>query len=137
MQPKTVTKRKFRCIVVDDSNFARKRISKAVAAIGGEVIGEAVNGREAIDLFAKVRPEIVLMDITMPEMDGIETLKHILAKDPEAKVIMVSSVGHKEMVWKAMRIGAKHFIGKPFTPTYALEVISSVLEGGEQCATSS
>ena len=129
--------RKFRCIIVDDSNFARQRIGRAISAIGGDIAGEASNGRDAIDLYLKTRPELVFMDITMPEMDGIETLRGILAKDSDAKVIMVSSLGHKEMVWKAICIGAKHFISKPFTPSYAWEVISSVLEGGEKCATSS
>jgi two-component system chemotaxis response regulator CheY len=96
---------------------------------GGNIVGEAGNGREAVDLYLKLRPDLVVMDITMPELDGVEALRRIMAQDREARVIMVSSVGHKEMVWKAICLGAKSFVTKPFTPEYAGLVIHDVISG--------
>ncbi len=118
----------FTCLVADDSEFARRSISKVVSLIGGKVIGEAKNGLEAIDLYSSLQPDLVLMDITMPELDGIETLQRIMEKDRNARVIIVSSLGHKEMIWKAICLGAKHFFTKPYTPDYAGMIIRSVLE---------
>lgn len=119
----------FRCLVADDSEFARSNVARVVAKLGGAVVGEASSGHEAVALFRTLRPDLVLLDITMPELDGVEALREIRALDAEAKVIMVSSLGHKDMVWKAMQLGAKHFITKPFTPEYAGLVIASVLAG--------
>jgi two-component system chemotaxis response regulator CheY len=117
----------FTCLVADDSLFARKNIGKVVSRIGGRVIGEAKNGREAIELYAQLNPDLVLMDITMPELDGIEALRKIREKDNGARVIIVSSIGHKEMMWKAICLGAKHFFSKPYTPDYAAMIIKAVL----------
>lgn len=130
--------RTFQCLVADDSDFARKNMGKVVDMSGGSVIAEAKNGREAVDLYFKHHPDLVLLDITMPEMDGVDTLQKIIEGDCNAKVIMVSSVGHKEMVWKAICMGAKHFVTKPFSPSYASMVVQSVLKGSageKQCAT--
>lgn len=120
----------FRCVVADDSEFARLSIARVVVDLGGTVVAEAGSGREAVELFGRLRPDLVLLDITMPVLDGIEALRQIRQLDEGAKVIIVSSLGHKEMVWKAIRLGAKHFITKPFTPDYACLVIRSVLDGG-------
>lgn len=122
----------FTCIVADDSEFARKNIGKIVSHIGGKVVGEAKNGREAIELYFSLNPDLVLMDITMPELDGIETLKRIVEIDKNARVVIVSSLGHKEMVWKAICLGARHFFTKPYTPDYAATIIKSVLEKGKE-----
>jgi two-component system chemotaxis response regulator CheY len=122
----------FRCLVADDSEFARKNISKIVSIIGGQVIGEAKNGIEALELYFKLSPDLVLMDITMPELDGIETLRRIMEKDKDAKVIVVSALGHKEIVWKAICFGAKHFFTKPYSPDYATMVIKSVLKNEKE-----
>ena len=130
--------RTFQCLVADDSDFARKNMEKVIAMSGGSVIAEAKNGKEAVDLYFKHHPDLVLLDITMPEMDGVDTLQKIIEGDSKAKVIMVSSVGHKEMVWKAICMGAKHFVTKPFSPSYAIMVVKSVVngrQGAEQCAT--
>jgi two-component system chemotaxis response regulator CheY len=108
--------------------FARKNIARIVSGIGGNVIGEARNGTEAVDLYFKLAPDIVFLDITMPELDGVETLRRIIEKDSNAKVIIVSSIGHKEMVWKAICLGAKHYITKPYNPSYAGMVIKSVIK---------
>jgi two-component system chemotaxis response regulator CheY len=130
--------REFKCLIADDSAFARKNIANIVSTMGGTVVGEAVNGLEAVDQYFELSPDVVLLDITMPELDGVETLRRIMAKDDTAKVIIVSSIGHKEMVWKAITIGAKHFISKPFEANYAISIIRSVLKNGKEggsCAT--
>lgn len=119
----------FRCLVADDSEFARGNISRVIEKLGGTVVGAAGSGQEAVSLYGRLHPDLVLLDITMPELDGVEALRRILDLDGAAKVIMVSSLGHKEMVWRAMRLGARHFITKPFTSEYAALVIRSVLAG--------
>lgn len=118
----------FTCLVADDSEFARRSITKVVSLIGGKVVGEAKNGLEALELYSALRPDLVLMDITMPELDGIETLRRIMEGDKEARVIIVSSLGHKEMIWKAICLGARHFFTKPYSPDYAGTIIKSVLK---------
>jgi two-component system chemotaxis response regulator CheY len=125
----------FRCLIADDSMFARKNIARIVSGIGGNVIGEARNGTEAVDLYFKLAPVIVFLDINLPELDGVVTLRRIIEKDSNAKVIIVSSIGHKEMVWKAICLGAKHYITKPYNPSYAGMVIKSVIKqenGGQE-----
>ena len=126
----------FRCLIADDSMFARKHIGKIVSVLGGEVVGEATNGKEAVELYFSLRPDLVLLDITMPELDGVDTLRKILEGDRNAKVIMVSSIGHREMVYKAISLGAKHFVTKPYEPDYAGMIIRSILNrenGGSPC----
>jgi two-component system chemotaxis response regulator CheY len=127
----------FRCLIADDSMFARKHIGKIVSIIGGEVVGEATNGKEAVELYFRLHPDLVLLDITMPELDGVDALRAILEGDRNARVIMVSSIGHREMVYKAISLGAKHFVTKPYEPDYASMIIKSILnrENGESlCA---
>ena len=121
-------KQAFTCLIADDSEFARKNIAKVVSMVGGNIIGEAKNGAEAVDLYFKLNPDILLLDITMPQLDGIATLAKIMEKDKDARIIIVSSTGHKEMVWKAMCTGAKHFITKPYRPDYASMIIMDVVE---------
>jgi two-component system chemotaxis response regulator CheY len=122
----------FNCLIADDSAFARKNIGNIVSMLGGVVVGEATNGNEAVSLYFELIPDLVLLDITMPELDGVETLRRIMLKDDSAKVIIVSSIGHKEMVWKAITLGAKHFITKPFNEGYARTIIQSVLQNGKE-----
>lgn len=125
----------FRCLIADDSAFARSNMAKTISTAGGNVVGEAANGIEAVDLYCRLKPDLVLLDITMPELDGVETLRKIMENDKEAKVIIVSSLGHKEMVWKAICLGAKSFITKPYKPGYVAMIIRSILEikaGGQQ-----
>lgn len=119
--------RRFSCIIADDSKFARLNIGKVVSATGGYIVGEASNGIEAVELFNRLHPDLVFLDITMPELDGLDTLRRIMEVDKSAKVIMVSSLGHKEMLWKAMCLGANHYITKPFKPGYARMIIESVV----------
>jgi two-component system chemotaxis response regulator CheY len=128
----------FKCLVADDSAYARKNIATIIAQMGGSVAAEAVNGQEAVELYAALHPDLVLLDITMPVLDGVETLRRIMEHDKDAKVIVVSSIGHKEMVWKAICLGARSFVTKPYSADYAAMMIKEVLEngqGGAACAT--
>ena len=125
-------RKEFRCLVADDSAFARKNISQVLEKLGGSVVGEASNGLEALALYGTLHPDLVLLDITMPQLDGVETLRQIIEQDKNARVIMVSSIGHKEMVWKAICLGAKSFVTKPYDPDYAGMIIQEVVDkGGE------
>jgi len=109
-------------LVADDAMFMRNRTSKLLTANGYEVV-EAANGEEAVKLYFEEKPDVVLMDITMPEMDGIEALKQLRAKDPDAKVIIVTAMGQKSMVLEAIKAGARDFIVKPFDPDKLLEAV--------------
>jgi two-component system chemotaxis response regulator CheY len=102
-------------LLVDDAAFMRMRCSKLLKENGYEV-GEAENGQEAINKYRSFRPDLVLMDITMPVMDGIAATKEIKALDPNAKVVMVSALGQQTMVIEAIKAGAKDFVVKPFEP---------------------
>ncbi len=130
--PDTI-KKEFRCLIADDSAFARRNISAVLEKLGGNVVGEASNGLEAVSLYGALRPDLVLLDITMPQLDGVETLRRIMEQDKNAQVIIVSSVGHKEMVWKAISLGAKSFVTKPFDAAYAGRIIGEVVgrNGGD------
>ena len=125
--------KQFRCLIADDSAFARRNIATVLEKLGGNVVGEASNGLEALALFDALHPDLVLLDITMPRLDGVETLRKIIEQDKKARVIMVSSIGHKEMVWKAICLGAKSFVTKPYDPDYAGMIIKEVVDkkGGE------
>lgn len=124
----TVAGQKYRFLIVDDSVFARKNMAKVVEMIGGVVIGEATTGKEGIEQYFKLKPDMVIMDVSMPEMEGLEALAKIKEKDMEARVIIVSSLGYQELVKKALSLGAKHFISKPFDPVKAAEIIKFVLK---------
>jgi two-component system chemotaxis response regulator CheY len=117
----------LRYLVVDDSVFARKNIAKMVETFGGEIAGEAGDGLTAITEYDRARPDVVLMDITMPQMEGIEAAERIIRNDPEARVIMVSSVGYQENIVAALQKGAKHFVQKPVKPEVLYEVIKYVM----------
>jgi len=116
-----------RYLVVDDSVFARKNISKLVQQFGGEVAGEANNGVEAIAEYDRIQPDLVLMDITMPQMEGIEAAERIVRQHSAARIVMVSSVGYQENVVAALQKGAKHFVQKPVKPEVLYEVVKYVL----------
>lgn len=114
-------------LIVDDAAFMRMMIKDILTKNGFEVAGEAENGITAIEKYKDIRPDLVTMDITMPEMDGIAAVKEILAFDPEAKVIMCSAMGQQAMVIDAIQAGAKDFIVKPFQPERVIEAVSKAL----------
>ena len=116
-----------RVLVVDDAAFMRKMLTDALSAGGHEVVGEAGNGIEAIERFQELRPELVTLDITMPEKDGLEALQEIMAIDPNAKVVMCSALGQESKVLESIKLGAKDFVVKPFEPQRVLSAIDKAL----------
>jgi two-component system, chemotaxis family, chemotaxis protein CheY len=116
-----------RVLIVDDAAFMRMMIKDILEKNGFEILGEANNGLKAVELYKKDRPDVVTMDITMPDMDGIEAVKAIKAFDPSAKIIMCSAMGQQTMVMDAIRAGARDFIVKPFQPDRVLEAIRKVV----------
>ena len=116
-----------RVLVVDDAVFMRMTIRKMIEPEGYEVAGEAGNGVEAVHRYMDIQPDVVLLDITMPEMNGIDALKRIKEFDPKAKVIMCSAMGQQVMVAQAIQSGAKDFVVKPFEKDRVLAAIKRVL----------
>lgn len=116
-----------RVLVVDDAAFMRMMIKDILTKNGYDVVGEAVDGNQAVDKFQELHPDLVTMDITMPEMDGIEALKAIRGIDANAKVVMCSAMGQQAMVIDAIQAGARDFVVKPFQADRVLESIRKVL----------
>lgn len=114
-------------LIVDDAAFMRMMLKDILSKNGFEVCGEAPNGLKAVELYNAEKPDIVTMDITMPEMDGIQAVKQIRSTDPGAKIIMCSAMGQQAMVMEAIKSGARDFIVKPFQPERVLEAIKKVL----------
>ena len=117
-----------RVLIVDDALIMRKMIGKIVEEAGHIIVGEAKNGEEAVAMYEKNLPDVVTMDITMPEMDGIEALTRIMSYDRKAKVIMVSALGQQHKVMEALDHGAKGYILKPITGDKILSVINQLME---------
>ena len=116
----------LKIVVVDDTLFMRTLLKRMLQDVGHEVVGEAGNGLEAIKAVRRLKPDIVTMDITMPDMNGIVAVKEILAIYPEMKIIMVSAMGQQAMVVDAIKNGAKDFIVKPFEKSRIVEAIKNV-----------
>lgn len=114
-------------LVVDDAAFMRMMLRDILVRGGYEIVGEAENGNRAVELYKELGPDIVTMDITMPELDGITALKEIRALDPNAVVIMCSAMGQQALVIDAIEEGAKDFIVKPFQPERVLESIKKAV----------
>ena len=115
-----------RILIVDDAEFLRVRISKMLIGNGHQVI-EANNGLVAVNTYKTEHPDVVLMDITMPEMDGLQALKEIRAFDPKAKVVMLTALGQESVVLEAIKSGARDFVVKPFEPDRVLNAIRKTL----------
>lgn len=114
-------------LLVDDAAFMRKMISDTLSKNGYTELYEAVDGADAVAKFGEIGPDLVIMDITMPNMDGLEALKAIRAQDGNANVVMCSAMGQEGMVMDAVRSGAKDFIVKPFKPDRVLKTVTSIL----------
>jgi two-component system chemotaxis response regulator CheY len=123
-----------RYLIVDDSVFARKNLAKMVESFGGQVVGEAGDGVMAISEYARLTPDIVLMDITMPQMEGIEAAERIVRDHPGARIVMVSSVGYQENIVAALQRGARHFVQKPVKAEVLYEVIKYVMRDEQSAA---
>ncbi|WP_102692654.1 response regulator [Rummeliibacillus pycnus] len=116
-----------RILIVDDAAFMRMMIKDILTKNGFEVVGEAGDGAQAVEKYSELKPDLVTMDITMPEMDGIAALKEIKQKDPGAIIIMCSAMGQQAMVIDAIQAGAKDFIVKPFQADRVIEAIQKAL----------
>jgi two-component system chemotaxis response regulator CheY len=116
-----------RVLVVDDAAFMRKMVGDALVKGGHEVVGEAGNGVEAISQFQALKPDLLTLDITMPEKDGLAALAGIMAADPSAKVVMCSALGQESKVLEAIKLGAKDFVVKPFQPDRVIEAVGKAL----------
>ena len=114
-------------LICDDAAFMRMMIKDILTKNGYNIAGEAENGQKAVEKYAELKPDLVLMDITMPEMDGIEALKRIMAADPSASVIMCSAMGQQAMVIESIQSGAKDFIVKPFQADRVIEAVQKVV----------
>ncbi len=118
-----------RILIADDALFMRATLKKTLIGGGHEVVFEAENGAIAVAQYQTLAPELVMLDITMPEMDGIEALKQIMAANSEAKVIICSALGQENKVREAISAGARDYIVKPFNPEKLLAAVARVLQG--------
>ncbi|MEC2077167.1 response regulator [Metabacillus fastidiosus] len=116
-----------RILIVDDAKFMRMTLSNILNKGSYEVAGEAQNGMEAVEMYRELKPDLVTMDVTMPEKNGVEALKEIKEEFPDAKIIMCSAIGQQKMVVEAIEAGAKDFIVKPFDESRVIEAITRVL----------
>ena len=116
-----------RVLVCDDANVMRTKISDILSGAGYEVVGEAESGVQAIERYRELRPDLVTMDIVMPDMGGIDAVREIMKQDPGARVLMCSAMGQQALVVEAIQAGAKDFVVKPFQPSRVLEAVHRVL----------
>ena len=116
-----------RVLVVDDAAFMRKMVSDALAKGGHEVVGEAGNGVEAVARFQELKPDLMTLDITMPEKDGLTALAEIVAADPSARVVMCSALGQEAKVLEAIKLGGKEFVVEQFQPDRVIEADGKAL----------
>ncbi|MFZ5623016.1 MAG: response regulator [Gemmatimonadota bacterium] len=114
-------------LVCDDAIFMRTMISDILTGAGFEVIGEAETGLQAVEKYRELRPDLVTMDIVMPDMGGIDAVREICKFDPDAKILMCSAMGQQALVVEAIQAGAKDFVVKPFQPSRVLEAVQRVL----------
>ena len=114
-------------LIADDAVFMRTMLRQIIEDMDWSVVGEAADGREAIAQYRKLQPDLVLLDITMPTLDGNEALKNILAEDPRAQVVMITALGQKDQVLEAIKTGARDFIIKPFDQDRVTETLQGIL----------
>ncbi len=114
-------------LVCDDAVFMRTMIGDILTQAGLDVVGEAESGQEAVKKYKELRPDLVTMDIIMPEMGGIEAVKKITQLDPSARILMCSAMGQQALVQEALQAGARDFVVKPFQPSRVLEAVQRVL----------
>ena len=116
-----------RIMLVDDSDFARNMLRDILSKQGYDIVGEARNGSEAVEKYNQIKPDLVTMDIAMPELNGIDALNKIMAINPEAKIIIISSANSREIVKHAVQDGALDFVVKPFPKDRLLKAIDKAL----------
>jgi two-component system, chemotaxis family, chemotaxis protein CheY len=113
-------------LIVDDAEFLRVRLTKMLDADGFQVF-QAENGLKAVEVYKQIHPDVVLMDVTMPEMDGLTALKEIMKSDPKARVVMLTALGQESVVLEAVKSGARDFIVKPFEHDRVMKAIGKLL----------
>lgn len=116
-------------LIVDDISFVRKTLSEILSQAHYQVVGEAADGSEAIELYMKLRPDIVTMDVVMPQMSGIDATRKILKADKKAKIVIISAMGQENLVMEAIDVGAKDYILKPFSSEDVLKTVERTLMG--------
>ena len=116
-----------RILVVDDAAFMRKMVKDALSGAGHEVVGEAGDGVEAVARYHELRPDLMTLDITMPEKDGLAALADIMGSDPSARVVMCSALGQETKVVQALKLGAKDFVVKPFQADRVVDAVAKAL----------
>lgn len=121
---------KVRILAIDDSLVTLKILKKTLKDTEFEIVGEVTSGEEGLVKFDELKPDLVLLDIIMPGMDGIQTLENLVEKDPNVKAVMVSSMGAKEKVMESLEKGAKNFVMKPYEKGTLIEVLKKVLNEG-------
>lgn len=114
-------------LVCDDAIFMRTMINDILSQAGFEVVGEAETGLQAVEKYQQLKPDLVTMDIVMPDMGGIDAVREIIKVDPEARILMCSAMGQQALVVEAIQAGAKDFVVKPFQPSRVLEAVQRVL----------
>jgi len=119
----------FKLLIVDDSNIMRRRIERSQQVDELQVVGTAANGFEALELFRRTDPDVITMDLTMPQMDGIQCIEQIVALKPEVRILVVSALADKATAVEAMEKGANGFLNKPFTDRQLNEAIAELLRG--------
>ncbi len=114
-------------LVCDDAIFMRTMISDILSQAGYQIVGEAESGAQAVQKYRELKPELVTMDIVMPDMSGIEAVREICKEDPDAKILMCSAMGQQALVVEAIQAGAKDFVVKPFQPSRVLEAVQRLM----------
>ncbi|AFM42699.1 response regulator with CheY-like receiver, AAA-type ATPase, and DNA-binding domains [Desulfosporosinus acidiphilus SJ4] len=115
-------------MIVDDAAFMRMMLKDILTKNGVTVVGEAENGAIAVEKYMELQPNLTIMDITMPEMDGLQAVKEIIKRDPKARIIMCSAMGQQSMVIEAIQSGAKDFVVKPFQAERVIEAVTKALK---------
>ena len=114
-------------LICDDAGFMRTMIGEILTGAGYRVVGEAETGVEAVERYRQLHPDLVTMDIVMPEMGGIDAVREIVREDPSARILMCSAMGQQPLVIEAIQAGARDFVVKPFQPSRVLEAVQRVL----------
>ncbi|MCD4783074.1 MAG: response regulator [Candidatus Eremiobacteraeota bacterium] len=117
-----------RILIADDALFMRMMLKDLLTRNGFNVVGEAENGEEVVEQYRELKPDIVLIDILMPSLDGLSAMEQIIGEYPSARVVMISAMGQKAYVERAIELGAKDFITKPFSPPKVIEILQNIVE---------
>lgn len=117
-------------LIVDDVAFVRKTLAEILTRAHYQVVGEAVDGEQAVQMYRQLRPDLVTMDMVMPKLSGIEAARKIIKADKEAKIIIVSAMGQENLVMEAINVGARDYLVKPFTSTELLKTVERALSDG-------